>query len=125
MRLSLALLWWMAGDESLSLPARAAIADDSNTAFVSAASAWEVATKSRPGKLPGAVSFIADLDRHLLQQGLAHLPITLHHGRVAGTLPGPHRDPFDRMLIAQALVEDLVLVANERPFDEYGVTRLW
>jgi PIN domain nuclease of toxin-antitoxin system len=56
---------------------------------------------------------------------VADLPITLRHGRVAGTLPGPHRDPFDSMLTAQALLEDMVLVSNERPFDDYGVTRLW
>ena len=120
-----ALLWWMAGDAALSTPAQVAIGDEDNAVFVSAASAWEIATKSRLGKLPGVAAFIADFEQHLARQAFADLPITLRHGRVAGTLPGPHRDPFDRMLIAQALLEDMVLVSNERPFDDYGVTRLW
>jgi PIN domain nuclease of toxin-antitoxin system len=59
------------------------------------------------------------------QSGFLELPISLRRGQVAGTLPGPHRDPFDRMLIAQAMTENLVLVSNERPFDAYGVGRLW
>jgi PIN domain nuclease of toxin-antitoxin system len=120
-----ALLWWMAGDDVLSAPARAAIADSANAVFVSAASAWEIATKSRLGKLPGVTAFIADIEQHLARQAFTDLPISLRHGRVAGTLPGPHRDPFDRMLIAQALLEDLVLISDERPFDDYGVNRLW
>jgi PIN domain nuclease of toxin-antitoxin system len=120
-----ALLWWLAGDPSLSQPAQAAITDEANDVFVSAASAWEIATKHRLGKLPGAAVLVAGVENAVASQGFSALPISLRHGHAAGALPGPHRDPFDRMLIAQAMLEDLVLVSNERPFDVYGVRRLW
>jgi PIN domain nuclease of toxin-antitoxin system len=120
-----AFLWWLAGDDALSATARVAITDAGNSIFVSAASAWEIATKHRSGKLPGVTAIVADLDRAIADQGFIGLPITPQHGRAAGMLPGPHRDPFDRMLIAQAMSEGLVLVSNEQPFDAYGATRLW
>ena len=120
-----AFLWWLAGDEALPAAARTAIADERNDVFVSAASAWEIATKHRLGKLPGVAAIIADLDGAIVGQSLIGLPISVRHGQVAGALPGPHRDPFDRMLIAQAMVDDLVLVSNEQTFDAYGVRRLW
>jgi PIN domain nuclease of toxin-antitoxin system len=118
-------LWWLAGADALSTAARTAIADERNDIFISAASAWEIATKHRIGKLPGVAAIVTDLEGAILQQGFIGLPINLRHGQVAGALPGPHRDPFDRMLIAQAMVENLVLVSNEQPFDAYGVARLW
>ena len=120
-----ALLWWLDGDDSLSVSAREAIADETNNIFVSAASAWEIATKHRLGKLPGAALVAADVTGCVLGQGFLELPVTMHHGERAGALPGPHRDPFDRMLIAQAMLEDLVLVSNETAFDAYGARRLW
>jgi PIN domain nuclease of toxin-antitoxin system len=120
-----ALLWWLAGDDALSVTARAAITNEDNGIFISAASIWEIATKHRIGKSPGIAAIIADLDRVIADQGFVGLPINLRHGQVAGALPGPHRDPFDRMLIAQAMLENLVLVSNEQSFDAYGVTRLW
>jgi PIN domain nuclease of toxin-antitoxin system len=92
---------------------------------VSAASAWEIATKVRLGKLPGADRLAADLGPYVARQNFASLPITLEHGQRAGSLPGPHRDPFDRMLIAQAQAENLSLVSNETVFDRYGVVRMW
>jgi PIN domain nuclease of toxin-antitoxin system len=120
-----ALLWWLAGDEALSKAARAAISDDSNAIFVSTASVWEIATKHRLGKLPGIAAIAADLEAIVTDQGFIGLPISLRHGQVAGALPGPHRDPFDRMLMAQAILDRLVLVSNEKSFDAYGVGRLW
>ena len=66
-----------------------------------------------------------DLEGALRGQGFLPLPISVRHGQVAGALPGPHRDPFDRMLMAQAMLEDMWLVSNETPFDAYGVRRLW
>ena len=120
-----ALLWWLSGDAALSTPARSTIADGANTVFVSAASAWEITTKYRLGKLPGAVSIAADLGAVIADQGFIELPISLRHGQAAGALPGPHRDPIDRMLIAQAMLERFVLVSNEQMFDAYGVQRLW
>jgi PIN domain nuclease of toxin-antitoxin system len=120
-----AFLWWLAGDSALSIAARTAIADQANSILVSAASAWEITTKHRIGKLPAVGSIIADLDAVIADQGFIGLPISLRHGQAAGSLPGPHRDPFDRMLIVQAILEDLVLVSNEQLFDVYGVRRLW
>ena len=120
-----ALLWWLAGDDQLSSAAREAIADEANDVVVSAASAWEITTKHCLGKLPGVGAIVADLDAAIASQGFEGLPISVRHGQTAGALPGPLRDPFDRMLIAQAMLDDLVLVSNEAPFDAYGVRRLW
>ncbi len=120
-----AFLWWLAGDDSLSAAARTAIADEGNGIFISAASAWEITVKHRIGKLPGVAAIVADIVGTVVDQGFTGLPISLRHGQVAGALPGPHRDPFDRMLIAQAMLENLVLVSNEENFDAYGVARLW
>ena len=120
-----AFLWWLAGDERLSGAACKAMSEALDTIFVSAASIWEIATKHRLGKLPGASAIVADLPGVIESQGFVGLPITIRHGQAAGALPGPHRDPFDRMLIAQAILDDLVLVSNERAFDAYGVRRVW
>jgi PIN domain nuclease of toxin-antitoxin system len=118
-------LWWLAGDEALPPTARAAIADEANEVFVSAASAWEITTKHRLGKLPGVAAIVGDLGGAIASQGFKALPIEVRHGQIAGALPGPHRDPFDRMLMAQAMLENLVLVSNEQPFDAYAIGRLW
>ena len=120
-----ALLWWLSGDEHLPERARTAISDSANEVYVSAVSAWEIATKVRIGKLAGAERLAADFGSHLRSQAFVGLPISVEHAQRAGRLPGPHRDPFDRMLIAQAHADDLVLVSNEAVFDQYGITRLW
>jgi PIN domain nuclease of toxin-antitoxin system len=120
-----AFLWWLSGDDQLSAAARSAIADEGNGIFISSASAWEITTKHRIGKLPGVAAIVTNLEGAIVDQGFIGLPISLRHGQVAGALPGTHRDPFDRMLIAQAMLENLVLVSNEQPFDAYGVGRLW
>ena len=118
-------LWWISGDAALSDPARAAIEDSGNTIFVSAASAWEIATKFRIGKLAGAAAIVADLAGVAAAQGFLRLSISFGHGQATGALPGPHKDPFDRMLMAQAMLDNMVLVSNEQQFDAYGVRRLW
>ena len=118
-----ALLWWLDGDEHLSLPAREAIGDQHTVVLVSAASAWEIATKVRIGKLAGAIHVIEHLLDILDSQDFFHLPVSLEHARRAGLMPGVHRDPFDRMLIAQAQIEGLILVSNETLFDSFGVAR--
>ena len=120
-----ALIWWLAGDPLLSATAKAAVLDPNNEIFVSAASAWEIATKFRIGRLPHAGALTVNILGALTSQGFLELPITVEHGQAAGSLPGPHRDPFDRMLIAQAAIADLVLVSNEAVFERYGVRRLW
>jgi PIN domain nuclease of toxin-antitoxin system len=112
-----AFLWWLAGDARLGVAARQAIGDDADEVYVSAASAWEITTKFRLGKLPSAALVAADVATQLDDQGFLPLPIRLAHAEQAGRLPGPHRDPFDRVLIAQALTEELTLVSNEEPFD--------
>ena len=120
-----AWLWWLAGDTNLSPTARAVISDETNIVLISAASAWEVATKHRIGKLPGAAAIVADLEGTITGQGFTPLPISLEHAHLAGALPGQHRDPFDRMLIAQSILESVVLVSNEAIFDAFATTRLW
>jgi PIN domain nuclease of toxin-antitoxin system len=119
------LLWWLAGDDQLTLRARQAIGDRRNEIIISAASAWEVTTKHRLGKLPGAGPLAVDFAREIRGQGFTALPIAMTHAQVAGALPGEHRDPFDRMLVAQAREEHLAVVSNETLFDDYGVKRIW
>lgn len=105
--------------------ARTAIADEANTVAVSAASAMEVATKFRIGKLPDAALLAVDFEAIVASQGFAELPISVRHARLAGEMNIPHKDPFDRFLIAQAQAEDMVLVSNEQMFDAFAVKRLW
>ena len=116
----------MAGGRS-AVPghARAAINDHSKQVFVSAASAWEIATKVRLGKLPGAAAIVGDLSGVILHQGFQPLSVAIEHGERAGALPGPLKDPFDRMLIAQAMLDELQIVSIERTFDAYGVAQVW
>ena len=120
-----ALLWWLAGDDQLSLRARQAIADRRHEIIVSAASAWEVTTKHRLGKLPEAGPLAVDFAREMKKQGFTALPIAMSHAQVAGALPGEQCDLVDRLLIAQAREEHLALVSNEAVFDSYGIKRIW
>lgn len=120
-----ALLWWLSDDAKLSRRARTVIGATSNTVFVSAASAWEIATKVRLGKLPTGVELASDFEGQLEREGFLSLQISVEHAVRAGFLPGGHRDPFDRMLIAQAQAENLQIVSKEELFDGYGVRRLW
>lgn len=119
-------LWWVFADAKLSRRARAAIEDDTqNQVFVSAASAWEITTKHRIGKLPNAAVVAGDVAGTVAGEGFNELSVSVRHAQRAGGLAGHHQDPFDRMLIAQALLDDLTLVSNVRAFDAYAVERLW
>jgi len=120
-----ALLWWGSDQERLSRIAKANIEDDANEIFVSAATAWEIAIKFNLGKLPTADFLVADFEGSLDEVGFISIPMLSSHAIRAGKLPGPHKDPFDRMLIAQAHAEDMAIVSNETLFDYYGVRRLW
>jgi len=120
-----ALIWWLAGDEALSGRAREAIGDEANSIAVSAASAMEVATKFRIGKLPDAALLAQDFEAIIADQGFVELAITIHHALRAGEMNIAHKDPFDRLLIAQAQSEDMVLISNETLFDGFAVKRLW
>ena len=114
-----AFIWWVANDPKLRATARAEIARAESVA-VSAASAWEIAIKKGIGKLRAPDDLEAELDRN----GFAPLPVTFAHARVSETLPWHHRDPFDRMLVAQAQVEGLTLVTRDRRLALYGVATL-
>ena len=119
-----AFLWWLDGDRKLSLRARKTI-QTSTEVFVSAATAWEICTKARLGKLPGAEAVAQDVLACVVDQSFLPLDITVRHAEAAGRLAGEHRDPFDRMLVVQALAEGLALVSNDRALDTFGVRRLW
>ena len=115
-----ALLWWLA-DEGLNASAQEAIADPANLVAVSAASAWEISIKKALGKLTAP----DDLEQQVQEGGFVALPISLAHGVAAGRLPRHHEDPFDRMLVTQALLEQMPVVSCEAALDRYGITRLW
>lgn len=119
-----ALLWWLESPEKLSRRAKRTIEDQGNTVLVSAACAWEIAIKSRAGKLQ-AGDLITDFAAELEQEGFTELPILAAHAVRAGLLEGPLKDPFDRMLIAQAQAENLSVISKDTWFDEYAVRRVW
>ena len=112
-----ALLWWLADDPSLGLKARQLIENENNEVYVSAASAWEISIKKSIGKLKAP----DDLDGVIDAEGFEKLPVTFFHGERAGELPAIHRDPFDRMLIAQAQAEGLDIVSSDGVLVRYGV----
>ncbi|WP_419857455.1 type II toxin-antitoxin system VapC family toxin [Candidatus Palauibacter irciniicola] len=120
-----AFLWWIADSGRLSRKARRLIADETNDIAVSAASAWEIATKHRIGRLPGGEAVALDVAGRISDQGFSELAISVSDGERAGRLPGPHRDPFDRMLAAQALARGLPIISIDGVFDRYGLDRLW
>ena len=120
-----AFIWWGTKNPKLSLRATDAIAAAGEDAFVSAASVWEISTKIRRGRLQEFENASYSLAERIGLLGFSSLPVTTRHAEKAGHLDHPHKDPFDRMLIAQALDEGLVLVSNEALFDGFGVPRLW
>lgn len=121
-----AFLWSVTAPEKLSPRARRAIENGDNEIYVSAATAWEVAIKVRLGRLEPEVedlerSFLEQIERHAFQP----LPIQMRHALKVASLPDVHRDPFDRLLVAQAMVEDLSLATADRKLREYGVKVVW
>jgi PIN domain nuclease of toxin-antitoxin system len=121
-----ALLWAILSRSKLSPKAAIAISDESNDLLVSAASAWEIATKVRIGKLPEAVDFEREfLNVATAVAGYRLLPITVETGLRAGRLVGDHGDPFDRMIAAQALALDIPVISNDTKLDIFGVRRIW
>ena len=120
-----ALIWWMTENPSLPESVRRLMVDKRNRVVVSAASAWEMATKVRLGRLPASSDITRNFEEYLTQAGFESLAVSAAHGIRAGLLPGPQRDPFDRMLIAQAQAENLTMVSNEVVFDSYGIRRAW
>lgn len=121
------LLWYMLGDARLTAAAVAAIRDPANVILVSPASYWEIAIKVSLGKLALHRPYDDLMDLCLNQYEFGILPIEPRHTARVATLPFPpnHKDPFDRLLVAQALVEGIPLVSGDAVFDQYGVTRIW
>ena len=120
-----AYIWWALGDSKrLSARAKKAI-DRAASVFVSAASVYEMTCKHRSGDLPRVGALIMRLDEDLAARGFLPLPITLEHGRRAGELPDEHGDPFDRILAAQAIVENMAIVSNDEKLSALGAKRVW
>lgn len=114
-------IWWLIDEPTITVAARQAIADPSSRVFISAASVWEISTKAGLGKidLDGV-----DVVSEIAANGFTELPIEVRHAAAAGSLPRHHDDPFDRMLIAQAQLERLVLVTRDTAFRQYDVELL-
>lgn len=120
-----AVLWWLADDKQLSRAAKKAMQSRNNTLFVSAASVWEIATKHRLGKLPGVAALMDDLPGHLQRSGFELLSISAAHAELAGSFVSDHRDPFDRMLAAQARLEPMPIVSVDPALHAFGVDIVW
>ena len=120
-----AFLWWFAGDTTLPVRIKAMIDSRPNTILVSAASAWEICTKVRIGKLPTAKPLSDDFGGYLQRFHFEPLPISLEHAVLAGRMAGAHKDPFDRMLAAQSKIEGIPLVTNDPAMAAFGVVTEW
>lgn len=120
-----ALIWWWTGDRQLPARTRKLIADEHNEILVSAASAWEIATKQRLGRLGLPTLTLPRYQALVAADGFLPLPITTEHALVAGNYPQPHSDPFDRMLAAQSELERLALVSKDRALRQFSVEILW
>lgn len=116
-----ALLWWLSDDPGLSATAREAVADPANDVFVSTASIWEIAIKRALGKL----SAPDDLPAHIEAEGFGWLPVNAEHAWHVQELPPHHRDPFDRLLVAQSLVEQMPIISADLRLRAYGVDAWW
>jgi PIN domain nuclease of toxin-antitoxin system len=120
-----AVVWWWLDDPRLPAAARRMIASAANTVCVSAVSAWEIATKNRVGKWPGVEQIVNEFPSLLRRSRFAPLSVSVEHARAAGALAGSHRDPFDRMLIAQSKEEKAALVSCDAVFRDYGIDLVW
>ena len=116
------VLWWFSDDPRLPATARTAIADPGNQLMVSAIVGYEIAYKQKFGRLP---PFPGNLPHRLLREGMEVLPISLDHAVAAAALPGPHRDPWDRIMMAQAMAEQCSVVTVDQVFASYGLPVLW
>jgi PIN domain nuclease of toxin-antitoxin system len=120
-----AFLWFIMGSSNLSPSARALIEDEASERFLSVASLWEIAIKLSIGKLTLSAPFDVLIPQQLSLNGIELLGVAIHHATVVSTLPFHHRDPFDRLLIAQAIVESMPIISMDTAFDMYAVNRLW
>jgi len=119
------LFWWLTDDTRLSAPARQVLVGDPDTAHVSVATAWEIAIKVGQGKWPEAKWLIDNFEREIAAEGFRLLPIEVSHARAAGLMRVAHRDPFDRLLVAQAASEELTVVTSDQVLAGLGAACLW
>jgi len=119
------LVWWYRAPKKLSRPGYDAIFAKTNEVFVSAATAWEIATKVRKGRFPEAARLIERFDAYLEEQEFRPLAVTMAHAKLGGSLSSLHKDPFDRLIAAQAQIEDLAIVTCDSAFQGLGVRILW
>lgn len=119
------LLWWWSQPEKLSARCLALMKDPGNSIFLSASSAWEISTKHRIGKYPEGARVISQWDERLAIDGFVELPISCNHALRAGGLPGKHRDPFDRIIAAQAIAESLSVATPDVAIENLGADRIW
>lgn len=119
------VIWWFFGAELLSYHSFEAIADRSIDVYVSAVSAMEIATKFRIGRLQLAAPLAGKFAKVTAEEGFKSLPLTPEHGDLAGSFPSPHQDPWDRLLAAQAKIEELALVTNDRQMETFGIKPYW
>jgi PIN domain nuclease of toxin-antitoxin system len=120
-----AFLWFIGGEAALSSTARRMIEDEGNQSAVNIASIWEIAIKNSLGKLPLAEPFERFIPGQLERNGFEVLELNVKQTAKLSLLPFHHRDPFDRMLVAQCLVENLPLISSDEALDAYGIERLW
>ena len=120
-----ALLWWFFDPDKLGRAAYDVIEDGENDILVSAVSAMEITTKYRLGKLPDAERLAKRFSAEVEFGKFIELSITIAHAELAGQLPFEHKDPFDRLLIAQSMIGNIPLVSNEKVFDKFGIERVW
>jgi PIN domain nuclease of toxin-antitoxin system len=119
------LLWFLLNDARLSENAKYIIADLNNEMFVSPASYWEIAIKISLGKYSLNRPFAEFFEQQIAKNSFSIIPITIKHAETVCNLPFHHRDPFDRLLIAQAISENTPILSNDILFDNYPITRLW
>lgn len=117
-------MWFVNGDKNLTTKVRATIENPSNFGYISIASLWEMAIKISLGKLAINDPFEHVLT-HIYENGFEILPITFEHTLVISELEFYHKDPFDRLIVAQAMIEKMTIISKDEAFDDYKVTRLW
>lgn len=119
------LLWWLFDDPKLSGSVREIVADPENEIYVSSASAWEISTKYRLGKLPSARELVRDIATWVQKAGFTELPVLIAHAQRAGSWPQPHRNPFDRMLAAQSALDELPVISRDPALASFGIRLVW
>jgi PIN domain nuclease of toxin-antitoxin system len=119
-----ALVWWLEAKEHLSRKAKEIIEDSNTIVFVSAVSGWELAIKTQIGKF-NSEELVRHLQREIEKEGFLELPVSMKHALLAGSFGSPHKDPFDCLLIAQAQVEGVPIISNDKVFDRFSVRRVW